>query len=73
MVSREERFERLREVGAGASGVVYQARDSVDGGLVALKVLHADKVGVDARFGREAAALADLRHPGIVGLSLIHI
>lgn len=59
------RFEVAELVGSGGMGLVYRARDRATGGQVALKVL---PEGEDAlRFEREAAVLARLRHPSIVG------
>ncbi|HEV8321045.1 MAG TPA: protein kinase [Myxococcota bacterium] len=59
------RFELIRLAGAGGMGDVYLARDRQGGALVAVKVLQAGP-HVAARFAREARALAELRHPGIV-------
>jgi tetratricopeptide (TPR) repeat protein len=60
------RFEIEHLAGQGGMGTVYRARDRADGGAIALKVLkeggHADA----ERFGREATALSELHHPGIV-------
>jgi tetratricopeptide (TPR) repeat protein len=61
-----ERFEVLHEVGRGGFGVVFQARDRVDGSIVAIKVLHVSSDVADARFDREALSLSQLRHPSIV-------
>src|SRR5262249_42109355 len=62
-------FELLREIGRGAMGVVYEARQKGLERTVALKVL---SIGVTTtqrqidRFRREAIAVAKLNHPGIV-------
>jgi serine/threonine protein kinase len=62
-------YQILKEVGRGATGVVYQARHCRLGRIVALKVLRA---GVHAgpaereRFHSEAQAIARLQHPNIV-------
>ncbi len=57
------------ELGRGGMGVVYSAWQQSLGRKVALKIL-APALGADsaaiARFHREAAATAKLRHPGIV-------
>ena len=63
-----ERFWIEREVGRGAGGVVYRARDRATGTIVALKVMIAP--GADlaerARLAREGQLLAELDHSGIV-------
>ena len=62
-------FELLREIGRGAMGVVYEARQKGLERSVAVKVL---SIGVTTtqrqvdRFHREAIAVAKLKHPGIV-------
>ncbi len=64
-----DRFEVERRAGAGGMGSVYRVRDRTDGQVVALKVMHAGgEEGSRAaeRFLREARAIADLRHAGIV-------
>ena len=64
-------FTLLREIGRGASGVVYEAMDRKLGRTVALKVL---RTGVDTdasaleRFRREAKACAHVRHDHIVAI-----
>ena len=63
------RFELLNQVGAGAFGSVWRARDAKLERVVALKIPHAGLLAVPAnleRFYREARAVARLRHPGIV-------
>jgi serine/threonine protein kinase len=63
------KFEILAELGQGAMGKVYRARDPVLDRLVALKtVTPALLQGKDtlARFQREARAAARLQHPNIV-------
>ena len=58
-----------KQVGAGASGIVYQATQTALGRQVALKMLHSGqspKPSELARFRREADALSRLSHPNIV-------
>ncbi|HEY9248362.1 MAG TPA: DUF4019 domain-containing protein, partial [Rariglobus sp.] len=65
------RLEILELLGRGGMGAVYKARQRDLDRLVALKIL---RPGLDAdpgfaeRFTREARALAQLNHPGIVTL-----
>ena len=64
-----ERYRVLRLLGRGGFGVVFEAEDEVEGGRVALKLLHPHLVGdaeVITRFRREAMAAAALGSPHIV-------
>jgi len=57
------------QVGKGAMGQVYRATDKESGASVAVKVLAqelASRRDFIARFEREAAALARVRHPYVV-------
>jgi TonB family protein len=68
-LKRIGKYEVLRELGRGAMGVVYQARDPSIGRLVALKTITSAVVtGTDHfdRFRREAQAAGGLHHPNIV-------
>ncbi len=63
-----QRFETLELAGQGGMGDVYRARDRATGAQVAVKMIRADSgASAQGRFHREAAALASLSHPGIVG------
>lgn len=72
---RHERFGRyevLAELGRGAMGVVYKARDPKINRLVAVKTINLSGQPADEereyreRFHREAEAAGRLSHPGIV-------
>src|SRR5262245_30767492 len=60
------RFEVLGEAGRGGMGTVFRARDWRDRRDVALKILAASSVDGVKRFEREAAILAQVRHPNVV-------
>ena len=66
------RYEVLEEIGSGAMGAVFKARDPVMDRVVAVKTVHASAlVGPLAeqyreRFTREARAAGKLAHAGIV-------
>ncbi len=70
------KYEILRELGRGAMGVVYQARDTQLDRVVAIKLMLAEhhydpeeKRMEEERFIREAQLAARLpKHPGIVGI-----
>jgi len=66
------RYEIVAEVGRGAMGNVFKARDPVVGRTVALKTIHSAALAGEqseeyrTRFYREARASGVLAHPGIV-------
>ena len=66
------RYEVIEEIGAGAMGAVFKARDPMMDREVAVKTIHASAlIGPMAeqyreRFTREARAAGRLAHPGIV-------
>jgi serine/threonine-protein kinase len=63
------RYELIGELGRGAMGVVYKARDPAFDRLVAMKTYVAGQGADDEfrqRFEREARAAGKLSHPGIV-------
>lgn len=64
------RFQLIDELGRGAFGSVWMARDAELDRTVAIKVPRAERLSrVDATlFLREARAAAQLRHPGIVAV-----
>ncbi len=65
----EGSYQIVRELGRGAMGVVYLARDVVLHRLVAIKVLRPDLAATfegRERFLREARLMARLGHPNIV-------
>jgi TolB-like protein/Flp pilus assembly protein TadD/predicted Ser/Thr protein kinase len=63
------RFEVVRELGRGAFGVVYEARDRELGRQVALKMVRPGAAAVeDRKVSREAEAIARLSHPNLVTL-----
>jgi eukaryotic-like serine/threonine-protein kinase len=64
-------YEILAAIGAGGMGEVYRATDTRLDRDVAIKVLPAGSVGneqAEARFDREARAIAGLSHPNICSL-----
>src|SRR5690348_4745047 len=60
------RFEIDRRAGHGGMGTVFRAKDRQTGATVAVKVILGHGPELAERFMREAAVLAELRHPGIV-------
>lgn len=64
------RYEIVSELGRGGMGVVYLARDPLLQREVAVKLIPPGVLdeGAIERFRREARAVAQLDHPGIVGI-----
>jgi tetratricopeptide (TPR) repeat protein len=67
------RYRLVRELGRGATGVVYLARDAELERDVAVKLLHPHLAGHEradalARFFHEARVMASLRHPNVVAV-----
>src|SRR5580698_9193796 len=66
------RYEIIAELGRGAMGSVFKARDPAVGRIVAVKTIHAAALAGEqseefrTRFHREARASGVLAHPGIV-------
>ncbi len=62
------RFEKIRRLGAGGMGVVYQVRDREREMQVALKTLRDMDPTALYRFKREFRTLSDISHPNLVTL-----
>ncbi len=67
------RYRLVRELGRGATGVVYLARDVELDRDVAIKLLHPHLAGGEQqvaldRFFHEARVMASLRHPNVVAV-----
>jgi serine/threonine-protein kinase len=65
------RFLITAELGRGGMATVYRARDPQVGRDVAVKVMHgffAGRAELEARFRREANAVAAIKHPSILAL-----
>src|SRR5262249_1550109 len=63
------KFQLLERVGVGAFGAVWKAYDTELDRIVAVKIPHSGLLIESEereRFGREARAAAQLRHPGII-------
>ncbi|MEZ4401093.1 MAG: protein kinase [Kofleriaceae bacterium] len=63
----DERFERVREAGAGGMGRVLEAIDRPSGRRIAVKILTGRALPDRQRFTAEAEILEGLAHPNIVG------
>ena len=71
LVSNLGRYEILGELGQGAMGVVYKARDPLIDRVVAIKTINLslamdEKEEYEGRFYQEAKAAGRLNHPNIV-------
>src|SRR3569623_103155 len=67
------RYRLMRELGRGATGVVYLARDAALDRDVAIKLLHPHLAGTDKqnaldRYFHAARVMASLRHPNVVAV-----
>jgi WD40 repeat protein/tRNA A-37 threonylcarbamoyl transferase component Bud32 len=67
-------FRVMRQIGAGATGVVYLAQQQHPSRIVALKVLRHELLAsaVQRRFEIEAELLGRLQHPGIAQIYAAH-
>src|SRR5688572_10705308 len=68
--SRIAHYELVGRLGEGAVGVVWKARDTRDGSVVALKLLRPERLDETsrARFKREAKAALGMSHPNVVSV-----
>jgi serine/threonine protein kinase len=71
MISQLGRYEVISELGQGAMGVVYKAKDPLIDRIVAIKTINLglaldEKEEYEARFYQEAKAAGRLSHPNIV-------
>jgi serine/threonine-protein kinase len=71
MISQLGRYEVLGELGQGAMGVVYRAKDPLIDRVVAIKTINLglamdEKEEYEGRFYQEAKAAGRLNHPNIV-------
>lgn len=71
MISHLGRYEVLGELGKGAMGIVYKAKDPLIERVVAIKTINLglaldDKEEYEGRFYQEAKAAGRLSHPNIV-------
>jgi serine/threonine protein kinase len=68
-VNKLGKYELIQELGRGAMGIVYRARDPIINRLVALKTISkgvAEDPNLLQRFYREAQSAGGLQHPNIV-------
>ncbi|MBI3903584.1 MAG: serine/threonine protein kinase [Nitrosomonadales bacterium] len=72
MIQNLGRYEVVEEIGRGAMGVVYKAKDPLIDRMVAIKTINLQNLAKDerteyeARFYQEARAAGRLNHPNIV-------
>lgn len=71
MIKQLGRYEVVGELGQGAMGIVYRAKDPLIGRTVAIKTINLglmreDKAEYEGRFYQEAKAAGCLSHPNIV-------
>jgi serine/threonine protein kinase len=63
-----DKYQKLEKIGEGTYGVVYKARETATGDLVALKKirLETEDEGIPSTAIREISLLKELKHPNIV-------
>ncbi len=71
MINQLGRYEVLGELGQGAMGIVYKAKDPLIDRIVAIKTINLsmameEKEEYEGRFYQEAKAAGRLSHPNIV-------
>src|SRR4051794_23006781 len=70
--SGAHRFERVRLLGAGGMGLVYEVLDRAHRSRLALKTLRHLDADTLLRFKNEFRAVQDLRHPNLVSLGELY-
>lgn len=70
LTNLRKKYELLSEVGSGASGVVYKAKQLPIGRPVAIKMLHSHLLTptVIKRFFREAKVISRFSHPNVISI-----
>lgn len=65
-----DKYHRLEKIGEGTYGIVYKAKDTTTGEILALKKIRLDAVdeGIPSTAIREISLLKQLQHPNIVRL-----
>ena len=73
LVRRIAHFELLEQLGMGAFGSVWKAKDTELDRIVAIKIPRGDQLAPEEveRFFREARAAAQFRHPNLVGVQAV--
>ena len=74
-MKKTEKYQKIEKIGEGTYGVVYKAKDTKTGDIVALKKirLQAEEEGIPSTAIREISLLKELQHKNIVRLlDVIH-